>query len=98
MFSELLISWHLLRVEEDEVREDAPLGDGGQVLPQLRAGGLGVGDASVDRPRRLGHRGLGGPLLNQSEYEDEVVRLDAVSVCDRLSPPRGARDDAPVAA
>ena len=64
VFSELLISGHLLRVEEDEVGKDAPLGDGGQVLPQLRAGGLGVGNASVDRPRRLSHRGLGGPLLN----------------------------------
>ena len=72
MFSELLISGHLLRVKEDEVREDAPLGDGGQVLPQLGAGGLGVGDARVDRPRRLGQGGLGGPLFYQPEYMNRL--------------------------
>ena len=67
MLLELFISGHLLRVEEDEVGKDAPLGDGGQVESQLGAGGLGVGDARVDRPRRLGHGGLGGPLLYQPE-------------------------------
>lgn len=43
MFSKLFISGHLLRVEEDEVGEDASLGDRGQLLPELGAGGLGVG-------------------------------------------------------
>ena len=72
MFTKLLIAGHLLRVEEDEVGEDAPLGDRGQVLPQLGAGGLGVGD--VDRPHRLSHGGLGGPLLDQSEYLGRVIK------------------------
>ena len=42
MFSKLLISGHLLRVEEDEVGEDASLGDRGKLLSELGAGGLGV--------------------------------------------------------
>ena len=68
MLLELFISGHLLRVEEDEVGKDAPLGDGGQVESQLGAGGLGVGN--VARPHWLGHGGLGGPLLDQPQQQE----------------------------